>query len=240
LTYYSLFLIFKSSKNKVSALCKSGTIRVSEGSRSRFKVMKKNIYILIVLYGVMFALGSVLLRAAEIPVKPLPVLKINEELDKRTVIKPSTIPNAGNGLFALVHIRKGEVIGELGGRLVTDEEDTSGNHYIAGILECAWEETYPYTGLDSKEFGANVSRINFAPSKINGIETNFQNAEILRLCTYPYFVFAALRDIEPGEEIWASYGPSYDYDRFMKERDVRDFFCGLLKMDCSQQYTYEH
>jgi len=202
--------------------------------------MKKDIYPLIVFFCVMFAPGSFVPVNAEIPIKPVPLLKINEDLDKRTVIKPSTIPNAGNGLFAAVHIRKGEVIGELGGRLVTDEEDTTGNHYIAGILECAWEETYPYTHLDSKEFGANVSRINFAPSKINGIETNFQNAEILRLCTYPYFVFAALRDIEPGDEIWSSYGPSYDYNRFMNEPDVRDFFCGLLKMDCSQQYTYEH
>jgi uncharacterized protein len=202
--------------------------------------MKKGISILIVFIGLMVAPNSVVLRAAQTPVKPVTVLKINEDLDKRTVIKTSTIPNAGNGLFAVVHIRKGEVIGELGGRLLTEEEYPEDNHYLAGILECAWEETRPYTYLDSKDFGGNVSRINFAPSKINGIETHFQNAEILRLCTHPYFVFVALQDIEPGAEIWSSYGPSYNYDGFMREPDVRDFFSGLLKLNCFEDYTYEH
>jgi SET domain-containing protein len=111
---------------------------------------------------------------------------------------------------------------------------------MATILECAWEETKPYKYLDARHFGANVSRINFAPSKINGIETDFQNAAIERLCTYPYFVFVALRDIEPGTEIWSSYGPNYDYDRFMYAPKVRNFFCALAKIDCREKYTYEH
>ena len=44
------------------------------------------------------------------PVKPGPLLKIDKELDKRTVIQPSLIPGSGNGLFAVVKIKKGEVI----------------------------------------------------------------------------------------------------------------------------------
>jgi SET domain-containing protein len=192
----------------------------------------------------LFLAGAVAPRGiatgAEKPVKLVPVLKINKELDKRTVIKPSAIPNSGDGLFALVPIKKGEVIGELGGQLRTEEDYPAGNHYMATILECAWEETKPYKYLDAKHFGANVSRINFAPSKINDIDTNFQNAGIERLCTYPYFVFVALRDIEPGMEIWSSYGPNYDYDRFMYEPEVRNFFCGLAKIDCSKNYTYQH
>jgi SET domain-containing protein len=181
-----------------------------------------------------------LVRGAEQPVKLVPVLKINKELDKRTVVKPSAIPNGGDGLYALVPIKKGEVIGELGGQLRTDEDYPAGNHYMATILECAWEEAKPYKYLDAKHFGANVSRINFAPSQINNIETHFQNAGIERLCTYPYFVFVALRDIAPGTEIWSSYGPKYDYDRFMYEPEVRDFFCGLAKIDCRKEYTYQH
>jgi SET domain-containing protein len=177
---------------------------------------------------------------AEKPVKLVPVLKINKELDKQTVIKPSAIPNGGDGLYALVPIKKGEVIGELGGQLRTEEDYPTGNHYMATLLECAWEETKPYKYLDAKHFGANVSRINFAPSKINDIETHFQNAGIERLCTYPYFVFVALRDIEPGTEIWSSYGPNYDYDRFMYAPEVRGFFCGLAKIDCSKKYTFQH
>jgi SET domain-containing protein len=176
--------------------------------------------------------------SAEEPVKLVPVLKINTELDKRTAIKPSKIPGAGNGLFAQVPIKKGEVIGELGGQLRTDEDYPPGNYYMAAIPECAWEETQPYRYLDSKHFGAHVSRINFAPKAINGVETRFQNSALVQLCEYPYVIFRALRDIAPGEEIWTSYGPNYDYS-FMASAEVRDFFCGLVKMDCSEGYAFE-
>jgi SET domain-containing protein len=177
-------------------------------------------------------------QADDAPVKLVPVLKINKEYDKRTMIKASNIPNAGNGLFAVEAIKKGEVIGELGGRLVAAEDVPLGNNYLASIPECAWEETHPFKYLDSKDFGGNVSRTNFAPSKINDMETNFQNAAIHQLCEYPYFVFIALKDIEPGTEIWASYGPRYDYESFMYAPEVRDYFCRLMKIDCREIYSF--
>jgi hypothetical protein len=127
----------------------------------------------------------------------------------------------------------------LGGRLVAEEDYPLGNYYLASIPECAWEETKPYKFLDAKDFGANVSRINFAPKTINGIDTNFQNAAINQLCNYPYVIFIALKDIAPGEEMFASYGPYYSYDKFMYIAEVRDFFCGLLKTDCSGEYSFE-
>jgi SET domain-containing protein len=192
------------------------------------------------LFALMLGRGTFALFAEEPAVNLVPVLKINKEYDQRTVIKPSMIPNAGNGLFALTPIKKGEIVGELGGRLVTAENYPAGNHYVASIPECAWAETHPYKYLDSKDFGGNVSRTNFAPSRINGIETHFQNAAIRQLCDYPYFVFIALQDIEPGTEIWASYGPRYEYDTFMQEPAVRDFFCGLINVDCHTTYSYEH
>jgi hypothetical protein len=200
--------------------------------------MGKGIFFLLLLQT--FAGFSAIVRSEdEKPVKLVPVLKINQELDKRTVIKPSAIPGAGNGLFAVVPIRKGEVIGELGGRLVTPEDHPVGNFYLASIPECAWEETKPYRFLDSKYFGGHVSRINFAPQQINGTETAFQNAGIHQLCEYPYFIFVAQKDISAGAEIWASYGPNYPYDKFMYEAPVRDYFCGLLHTDCSERYSFE-
>jgi SET domain-containing protein len=196
-------------------------------------------YLIAACLAALFIARSDLLAAEDKPVKLVPVLKINTELDRRTAIKPSKIPGGGDGLYAAVAITKDEVIGELGGQLRTEEDYPDGNYYIASIAECAWEEAHPYRYLDGKHFGANVSRINFAPSKINGKETGFQNAALIQLCTYPFVVFSALRDIAPGEELWASYGPNYDYDRFMKEPEVRDFFCGLLKIDCREKYEYE-
>src|SRR6516225_11605667 len=70
----------------------------------------------------MFGRGTFALFADETPAKLVSVLKVDKEYDKRTVIKPSTIPSAGNGLFAFTSIKKGEIIGQLGGRLVTAED----------------------------------------------------------------------------------------------------------------------
>lgn len=187
---------------------------------------------------VIFICSTVTLWSADAPAKLGPLLKINKDLDKRTVIKKSLIPGSGNGLFAVVRIKKGEVIGHLGGRLL--EEFPQGNHYVGALIECAQKEAHPYKYLDSRDNGANVSRINFAPSKINGIDTDFQNAGIKRLCKHPYFEFVALKDIAAGDEIWSSYGPNYDYERFMKIPEVRDFFCGRIKTDCREMYSYEH
>jgi len=169
----------------------------------------------------------------------VPVLKIDHDLDKRTVIKPSLIPGAGNGLFAVVALKRGDVIGIYGGQLRTDEDYPAGNFYVASIPECAWEEIKPYRYLDGKHFGAHVSRINFAPLKINGIVTGFQNAALRQLCNYPYVIFVALRDIAAGEEIWASYGPHYQYDAFMDEPAVREFFCSQAKLDCREGFSFE-
>ena len=201
--------------------------------------MKVAGYFLILFCALSVVPRQVVLLAGEKPVRLVPVLKINKDLDKRTEIKPSAIPGAGNGLYAVLPIEKGDVIGELGGQLVAEEDYPLGNYYLASIPECAWEETKPYKYLDAKHFGANVSRINFAPKTINGVESHFQNAALNQICNYPYVIFVALRDIAPGDEIWASYGPFYDYKAFMFIIEVRDFFCGRLKIDCSQEYSFE-
>jgi hypothetical protein len=179
-----------------------------------------------------------LIIAAELSSSKIVILDINKDYDQRTVIGRSTIPGAGNGLFAVERIKKGEVIGELGGRLVGD--GYADNGYLAELPQCAWKRTRPYKRLDSEAHGGNVSRINFAPSRTNGRKTNFQNAEIDHICKPPFVVFVALKDIEPGEEIWAGYGPDYDYDKFMRIPEVRDFFCGLQKLDCRKRFVYAY
>lgn len=202
--------------------------------------MKRSNAILILALIAQLLAAAVALEAAEKATEEFPLLKINKEFDKRTVIKPSAIPKGGNGLYALVRIKKGEVVGELGGRLLPADKYPQGNHYIAALLECARKQAHPYIYLDAKDNGANVSRINFAPSKINGIDTNFQNSAIRRLCQPPYFEFYALRDIPAGEEIFSSYGPNYDYNRFMHQTEVKEFFCKRAKIDCRTKYSFDH
>jgi hypothetical protein len=202
--------------------------------------MKKPKYFLIMFFTVVFISGLSAFIYTQKFAQEAAILNINKAYEGKTVIKKSRIPGAGDGLYAAVKINKDEIIGELGGRLVSDEDESHGNHYIASIPECAWEKTHPYKYIDAKEHGGHVSRINFAPSEINGMETNLQNAAIKQICEYPYFVFIALRDIEPGEEIWSSYGPDYDYGHFMDIPEVREFFCNLAKLDCSEKFTFSH
>ncbi len=168
------------------------------------------------------------------------VIVPDKKYDSLTVVKASLIPGAGNGLFAAVKIKKDAVIGEYGGRLISEQEYPKDNEYVAELLECAWKDAYPYRYIDGKDHGGKVTKINFAPSKINRIETHFQNAAIKQLCQRPYFVYVAIRDIEPGAEIWASYGPNYDYYKFMHLPKVRDYFCALIKTDCRKNFVYYH
>ena len=52
------------------------------------------------------------------------------------------------------------------------------------------------------------------------------------------FYFCRRKRYRSRAEIWSSYGDDYDYDSFMKLPEVRDFFCGLLKIDCREEFTY--
>lgn len=169
-----------------------------------------------------------------------PVVIPKASYEARTVIAPSAIPGAGNGLFARVRIAKGEIIGELGGRLLAEPDPKNGSEYLAGLPECALARVKPYIYIDSKFLGGHVSRINFAPRLINGKETGFQNSRIERVCESPYVIWTATQDIEPGTEIWSSYGPDYNYDRFMDIPEVRDFFCGRAGIDCRDKFEYDH
>jgi hypothetical protein len=117
------------------------------------------------------ALGLLLLTnftvLAEELAKLVPVLKIDKELDKRTEIKPSIIPGAGNGLFAKAKIKQGEVIGYLGGRLVTAENYPPGNHYVASIAECAASERMPMEPVVSPTTSFMLVSSTAAPTELS-------------------------------------------------------------------------
>lgn len=160
-------------------------------------------------------------------------------LDVKTTVAPSRIPGAGNGLFAAVPIKKGEIIAEMGGKLVFHARFPQAERgYLFAAPPCAKWDLWPYDALDGRVHGGHASKINFAPRTLNGRETGFQNARGYTMCRRPYVAFHATRDLAPGEEILTSYGPMYDYD-FMDFPAVRDHFCRLLGEDCSTRYTWE-
>jgi hypothetical protein len=172
-------------------------------------------------------------------VKIIPLTPLFAGCEKKTEIKKSLIPGAGDGLFARVKIRQYEVIGQYAGTLLTKRGYPSDHTYVVLLPECILEKIRPYLFIDGKEGGGHASKINFAPSTINGVTTNLQNSYIFCICRHPYVLVLASRDIEPGEEIYCSYGNQYNYTPFMSRPEVRNHFCGLLKMDCSQGYVFD-
>ncbi len=160
-------------------------------------------------------------------------------LDDRTTVAPSRIPGAGNGLFAARRLQPGEVIAEMGSRLVYESRFKPADRgYLFKPPACARADVWPYDTLDGRELGGPASKVNFAPRLINGVETHFQNAVGRETCKRPYVEYHATRVIEPGDEILASYGPDYDYD-FMAFPAVRDHFCQELDIDCTEHFVWE-
>jgi SET domain-containing protein len=163
-------------------------------------------------------------------------LRADTRLDRRTVVKPSQIPGAGNGLFAARFIPKDDRIAELGGRLAASGEPFD-HHYSAQLPPCAASAEAPFAYLDARFGGGNGAMINFAPLSVNGVDLGLRNADLVAFCRRPYIGFVASRDIPAGEEIFTSYGSDYEYD-FMAFPAVKAFFCARAGVDCSERYEW--
>lgn len=179
----------------------------------------------------LFASTAILLRHREFLPDP--------RYDALTYVAPSTIPGAGDGLFAARDIAEGEVIAELGGEAVFarayPKDDTG---YLVAPNPCAHDDLWPFDTLDARRVGGRGAKINFGPRVLNGVETTFQNAQFLEICRRPYVHSVASRAIKQGAEILTSYGETYDY-HFMSFPSVRDHFCRAAGQDCSSRYEWE-
>jgi SET domain-containing protein len=157
-------------------------------------------------------------------------------------IKPSQIPGAGLGLYAEKDISKDTMITPYLGKKVTREEYNSihakkEHWYMFTMPECANEPNFPYIDGDREHF---ASKVNFAPSEINGKQTNLQNVHFLKHCEEPYVRLYASRNIKKGEELFVSYGGIYDY-HFMQFKDVQDFFLKKtgIKLKPNEKFTFK-
>jgi hypothetical protein len=159
-------------------------------------------------------------------------------LDEKTYVAPSLIPGAGDGLFAAHALEKGEVIAEMGGELVFESRYPAPQRgYLFKPPACARSDVWPFDALDGRERGGHAAKVNFAPKRINGVDTHFQNVIGREMCRRPYIRYEALRDIGQGEELLADYGPDYDYD-FMVLKPVQQHFCARLGIDCSERFEW--
>ena len=187
-------------------------------------------YLFVVLISFCFCLETVKTEDTEI------------KQDAIVEIRESQIPGAGMGLYAKKNIPKDSVVTDYKGKKVTKEEynqiHAKKEHwYMFTMPECANEPNYPYIDGDRNHF---ASKVNFAPSEINGKPTNLQNVYFLKHCDEPYIRLYASRDIKKGEELFVSYGGIYDY-HFMQFKEVQDFFLKKtgIKIGPKEKFTFK-
>jgi hypothetical protein len=127
-------------------------------------------------------------------------------------IKPSTIPNAGNGLFASRPFRKNELItayeGEKIDRKTADEMRAKGQathvRSVAGFHELISGYTKPEQAV-GKGGGSFINDVFGSNLEVNAEYAIRRDPKTGLDAVY----IKALRDLQPGEEILASYGKDY-------------------------------
>jgi SET domain-containing protein len=123
-------------------------------------------------------------------------------LEKQLVIKPSTIPGAGLGLFTTVFIPKGTRIIQYKGRITTWKDVLNGPEFNAYVYYITRNHV-----IDAMHFKKSMGRYaNDATgvSKTKGISNNSKY-----VVEDKKVFMEAVKDIPAGGEILVSYGKEY-------------------------------
>ena len=122
-------------------------------------------------------------------------------LEKFLVVKPSTLPNAGEGLFTKIFIPKGTRIVEYKGKICTwkDVEHDHENGYIYTISDDHV--------IDAKNHKKALARYANDASGIGRIKGISNNCDYVNDGDKVYI--ESKKDIEPGSEILVGYGKEY-------------------------------
>lgn len=124
-------------------------------------------------------------------------------LDKHLVVKKSTLPNAGKGLFTKVEIPKGTRITEYKGKIMTWKDVEA--HVDDHIGYVFWfSNQYVIDAWKTKKGVAHYANDAKGLSKLKGAKNNSVYDTEKRRC---YIV--ATRDIPAGSEIFVDYGDEY-------------------------------
>lgn len=123
-------------------------------------------------------------------------------MEKDLVVKKSTIPGAGKGLFTLKFIAKGKKITEYKGKVTT------------------WKEVNHHDGLNAYIYYVNKNHVIDGSSSTANLARYINDAKGCETAERPknncYFVnkglrvfIEAKRDIEAGSELFVGYGKEY-------------------------------
>lgn len=121
---------------------------------------------------------------------------------KNLIVKRSTIPNAGKGLFTKTYIPKGTRIIEYKGKVTSwkdADHDDGNNLYIFYV-----NRNHVINAADNKKLLARYANDAKGLSKIKGLRNN---SEYVNEKTRVFII--ATRDIAAGSEIFVGYGADY-------------------------------
>ena len=122
--------------------------------------------------------------------------------NKQFVVKPSTIPDAGKGLFTKEFIPKGTRIIEYKGKVTTWKEIVNGDHFNPYVYYIS--RNHVIDAMPDKKALARFANDARGLAKIKGIKNNSKYVmEKKRV------FIEAIRDIQAGEEILVPYGKEY-------------------------------
>lgn len=127
------------------------------------------------------------------------------------LIKKSTIPNAGLGVFALKRFKKNELLAEYTGKMLSVQEYESQpipSPYIWMLMDTADIPIGYIDALDRKY--ANWTRFVNCPR-------NLKEENVIAIQKMYKLFYYAKRDIKPNEELLVWYGPDYGEDLIGKK-----------------------
>lgn len=149
-------------------------------------------------------------------------------------VRPSLVPGAGLGLFAVERVPSGTYIGPYTGEYLVPKAAAPDVTYLFQLPECARDETHDRIVGDPEHY---VSKVNFAPDTINGRHTGLLSATFWTYCEEPYVRLFSDRAIAPGEEVYTDYGPDYDY-AFMDRPEVQQHFLRVAGVPPSEAFAW--
>jgi len=124
-------------------------------------------------------------------------------LDKHLVVKKSTLPNAGKGLFTKKIIPKGTRITEYKGEVMTWKEVEKMADYRNGYV-FYFNKKYVIDAWKTKKGLAHYANDARGLTRLEGVKNNSEYDTEKKRC-----FIVATRDIPAGSEIFVGYGAEY-------------------------------